>query len=65
MMSSVVAGVDGVRGAVAQVFERVPQAFFAIFGAEERGQRGGEQIAGGDAAQLFQIAIGQDRDAAA
>ena len=60
-----VAGVDGVRGAGAQVVERVPQAGFAIFGAEERGQRGGEQIAGGDAAQLFQIAVGQDRDAAA
>ena len=48
------------RGAGAQIVERVAQAGFAICSAEERGQRGGEQIAGGDAAQLFQIAIGQD-----
>ncbi len=49
------------RGAAAQIVERVPQAGFAIFGAEERGQRGGQQIARRNAAQLFQIAIGQDR----
>ena len=55
-----VAGVDGVRGAGAQIVERVLQAVFAIRGAEQRGQRGGQQIARGDAAQLFQIAVGQD-----
>ena len=56
-----VAGVDGVRGAGAQIVQRVLQARLAIGGAEERRQRGGQQIARRDAAQLFQIAIGQDR----
>ena len=56
-----VAGIDGERGAGAQVVERVLQARLAILGAEQRRQRGRQQIARGDAAQLFQIAIGEDR----
>ena len=55
-----ITGVDGVRRAIAQVFERMPQAFFAILGAEERRKRRGEQIAGRDTAQFFQVAVGQD-----
>ncbi len=56
-----VAGVHGERGAVAQIVERVAQALFAVLGAEQRGQRGGQQVARGDAAQLFQIPVRQDR----
>ena len=37
------------------------QGGFAIRGAEERRQRGGQQITGRNAAQLFQVAVGQDR----
>ncbi len=36
------------------------QALFTILSSEERGQRGGEKIARRDAAQLFEIAIGED-----
>jgi hypothetical protein len=45
----------------AQIVKRVLQTRLAIGGAEQRRQRGGQQIAGRDAAQLLQIAIGQDR----
>ncbi len=48
------------RGAGAQIVQRAPQAGLAICGAEERRQRGGQQIARGDAAQLLQVAVGQD-----
>jgi len=40
-----VAGVYGVGGAGAQVVKRVLEALFAVGGAEERGQRGGQQVA--------------------
>ena len=56
-----IAGVHGVRSARAQVVERVLQASFAVLSAEQRRQRGRQQIAGRDAAQFLQIAIGQDR----
>ncbi len=55
-----VSGCDGVCGACTQLIERIAKAGFAIFRAEECRQRGRKQIAGRDAAQLFQISIGQD-----
>ena len=55
-----VARFDSVRGASAQFFERALQARLAIRCAKQRGNRGGQQIARGDAAQFFQIAIGQN-----
>ncbi len=55
-----IAGVHRVGGAGAQIFERVPEAGLAVFSAEQRGDGGGQQIAGRDAAQLFQIAVGED-----
>ena len=37
------------------------QALLALgYARKKRGQRGGQEIALGDAAQLFQIAVGQD-----
>ena len=48
------------RGASAQVFERAAQALFAVFGAKERGQRGGKEVARGDAAQLLEVPVGED-----
>ena len=55
-----VAGFDGERRAAAEAVERALEAFFAVLGGEERGQGGGEQVAGGDAAQFLEIAIGED-----
>ncbi len=60
-----VAGLDGQRGAAAKLRERALQALGAFLHREEHGQRGGQEIALRNAAQLFQIAVGQDRDAAA
>ena len=48
------------RGAGAQVFQRVLQALFAIGCAEQRRQRGCEQVSRRYAAQLFQVAVGKD-----
>src|SRR6185437_2227344 len=51
---------DGVRGAVAQVVERMLEAGFTVSSAEMRGQGGRKQIAGGNAAQLFEIPVGEN-----
>ena len=56
-----VSGGDGVRGAGAEFVQGAGEAGFAIGCAEESGKRGSEQIAGGDAAQFLEIAIGKDR----
>ena len=55
-----VARLDGQRRAAAELVERALQALLAVLHREKHGQRGGEEIALRDAAQLFQIAIGQD-----
>ena len=55
-----VAGIHGQRCARAQVIERVLQPGLAVVGAEERRQRGRQQIARRDAAQLLKVAIGQN-----
>ena len=56
-----VAGAHRVCGAVAQIVQRVLESVFAVLGSEERRKRGSKQIARRDAAQLLEIAIGQDR----
>ena len=56
-----VPGLDGLRGTAAELVERALQARLRHPRPEERGQRGGQEIALRNAAQLFQIAIGQDR----
>ena len=56
-----VAGLHRQRSSLAQLFERALQSSFAVAGAEQRGQRGGQQISGRNPAQFFQIAIGQQR----
>ncbi len=66
-----VAGLDGQRGAAAERIEGALEVEGAIFGGlagagiggahgEEGGQRGGEEIAVGDAAQLFERAVAED-----
>ena len=55
-----VAGLDGQRGAPAQLGERALQTLGAVFDGKQHGQRGGQEIALADAAHLFQIAIGED-----
>ena len=56
-----VAGIHGMGRAVAQIVERVLQASLPVCGTKERWQRGGQQIARGDAAQFLKITVGQDR----
>ena len=55
-----VAGVHGVGRTRAEVVEGMPQSYLAVCRAEECGQCGGQQVAGRDAAQLLQIAVGED-----
>ncbi len=51
---------DGARGAPLELGERAFESLGAFFDREERGQRGGEEIALRDAAQFFEIAVGED-----
>ena len=55
-----VTGVDGMRSAAAEIVEGVAQTFFAVRSAEKCRQSGGEQIAGGNAAQFLKLAVGED-----
>jgi hypothetical protein len=55
-----VARLDGQRRAPAELIERPLQTFRAFIGGEQQGQRGGQKIALRHAAQLFEIAIGED-----
>ena len=55
-----VARLNGQRGAAAELRQRALQALAAVVDGEEHGQRGGQKIALRHAAQLFQIAIGED-----
>ena len=57
MMSSVYPEATACEARGAEFVERLAKTGFAISRAEERRQRGGEKIAGGDATQLFEIAI--------
>src|SRR6185312_7950730 len=56
-----VAGLYRQRRSLAQLFQRALQSFFAFLRAEQRWQCRGKQIARRHAAQLFQIAIRENR----
>src|SRR5260370_16663053 len=49
------------RRSLAQLVERPLQSHFAFAGAEQSRQRDGQQISGRDAAQFFQVDVGQNR----
>ena len=55
-----VAALDGQRGAAAQTGQRALQFLGAALDAVEGGQGGGEEVAPGDAAQLLQVAVGEE-----
>ena len=55
-----VSGLDGQRGAAAQLIEPALQAARAFFHGEQHGQGIGQKIAARDAAQLFQVGVGQN-----
>ena len=56
-----VARLDGLRGALAKIFDGLLQRALAAFDAEQRRQRGGQEISPFHAAQLFEAPVRNDR----
>lgn len=51
---------DGARGAAAEEFEGALELLFTAIGGKGRMEGGGEKVAPGDAAEFFEVVVGED-----